>query len=128
MESKLPEHIRKEIVDATDDLEKLVEYMLYAKDHGKALEQFRQLCVKTVSLYSLEAGTYIMKYVFTVNHFHDFICKNFNKIVALKEWSLFCDKAGSFVCEGVPPGFNEIVEIFNKRDTGRRHFDSVKNA
>jgi hypothetical protein len=116
MESKLPPAIRKEILASADALETLAEYALTQTDPKGFIKQFGVFCDKVTALYSIEAATYVMKYVWSCdNHFSDIIGKTYGKIIPTPEWKRFANKCGSFVLEGHPPGFDEIVEIYRER-------------
>jgi hypothetical protein len=120
MESKLPKHIRKELLAAADQLEMLAEYTLTNKTPAGFLKQFLILCNKVTSIYSIEAGTYVMKYVFCCEQFRDGIAKTLEKLVVAPEWKLFASKCGDFVLHANPPGFGELVEIYEKRMENRK--------
>jgi hypothetical protein len=116
MKSKLPPAIRKEILKSADALETLAEYALTKTDPDGFIEQFLVFCDKATALYSIEAATYVMKYVWSCdNHFTGIICKTYNKIIMMPAWRRFTAKCGDFVLNGEPPGFDEIVEIYRER-------------
>jgi hypothetical protein len=118
----LPAHIRREIMNNIEALEKEAEYAFYEKDFDKAYAQFLALCDKCVGVYSIEAGTYIMKYVFCVEHNVEFIEKSYRKFILTPEWKRFSDKFGSFIISREPPGFGELVKIFNQRHHPERTY------
>jgi hypothetical protein len=116
MESKLPPAIRKEILASADALETLAEYALTKTDPKRFIKQFLVFCDKVTALYSIEAATYVMRYIWDYdNHFTKIINKTFNALVDSPEWKRFADKCGSFVLHGEPPGFEEVSEIYRER-------------